>query len=560
MELSMIVVKDLKWKYEKNSSPVLRDIDLEVAKGEVVLITGASGAGKTTLCRCLNGLIPHIYSGDLNGEISIMGYDPRIIPSNKMSSIIGMVGQDADTQLITMSVQDEIVLGPQNLGLSHEEIKERLEWASNSIDVNHLLNKAPYELSGGQKQRVVLASILAMKPQILILDEPTSEIDPSGRTELFSVIRKLKESGITMVLIEHNMEDASLIADRILLMESGRILLDNPSRSFFTHSQEIQKNGVKIPEACLLGIHLGLNPLPMTVNEITPLIEKKEFIPSVREVTPTGRVIAEVNDLYHTYPDGTNALNGVNLEIREGELLAVIGQNGSGKTTLVKHFNNLLKPTTGTIFINGEDISKRKVAELSRQVGYVFQNPDYQICCDTVFNEIAFGPRNLGLSEDQVKERVVLSSQMVGIDKRMEEHPFFLSKGERQRLTIAAVTAMEPSIIIIDEPTTGQDAAQADEIMQLVRRLNHEQGKTVIIITHDMELVARYCPRTIIMSKGNILLDGSTRSVFYKESILEEAGLRPPQSVRIAKSLGLIDVLQIHELLPLVRTKKEQEH
>ncbi|MCL4458930.1 MAG: energy-coupling factor ABC transporter ATP-binding protein [Chloroflexi bacterium] len=551
----MIEVKDLWWKYATGDW-ALSGIDLKVEKGEVLAITGASGAGKTTLCLCLNGLIPHSFQGEFRGEVRVAGLNTKDISPGKLSTQVGFVFQDPESQFLTMSVEDEIVWGIENLGLARSEIERRIDWVTEITRLEGLLTRPPYELSGGQKQRVAIASALAMKPEVLIMDEPTSELDPIGRQEVFAVIAELERQGMTIVLVEHHMEEVVKVADRLILIERGRIVRCAAPRPFFADLDFIKSRGVMPPQVTEVCQHLTPGRIALTIEEALPeLAEIQLKLPgNDHSLKGFGGPAVAVEEVRFAYPDGFASLRGIDLTIREGEFLAIIGQNGSGKTTLVKHFNGLLKPTKGDILVMSQNTGKRSTAELAKIVGYVFQNPDHQICNETVYKEVCFGPQNLGLSKAEIEGRIDKSLAEVGLVNKKEEHPFFLSKAERQRLAVASVLAMEPPILIIDEPTTGQDARQSREIMELVRHLR-DTGRTIVVITHDMKLVAEYCQRTVVMANGRILLDGATRQVFSAIDTLKQAYIEPPQVTLLGQALGFPGILTVEEFLSLAEAQ-----
>jgi energy-coupling factor transport system ATP-binding protein len=551
----VIQVSDVTWQYDQTDEPALRDINLQVDDGELLLVMGASGAGKSTLCKTLNGLIPHSYRGTGTGRVDVLGRTTVGHPTSVLAELVGMVFQDADTQLVAMSVADEIVMGMEHLGVAREEMEMRLSEVAQLLRVENLLDRPPYELSGGQKQRVAVASILAMKPRILILDEPTSELDPVGKAELFDAIRDLNRMGITIILVAHHTEEAAPIADRVIFIEGGRITGEAPPREFFADGHVLDRQGVAVPQVVRLAHRLNLPEIPLRIEEALPLLSGFTFdqVSRDEQVRDLAHPVIEVEGLEHVYSDGNRAVAGVDLTVCEGEMLAIVGQNGSGKTTLAKHLNGLLRPTGGTIKVHGIDIRVQRCPQLSQEVGYVFQNPDFQICTNSVHEEARYGLVNLHLPEEEIGSRAEEALGMVGLSHKESEHPYALSKGERQRLAVASVLAMEPPIIIFDEPTTGQDARQSREIMDLIRQLNRERGKTVIIITHDMAIVAKYCDRVVVLSRGQKIADGHPGDVFLDEEMLRTAFLQAPQITRLARQLGLENVLSVDDLVASAR-------
>jgi len=552
-------MEDVTFTYSGEKEPAIKDINLRMKKSEVVLITGQAGAGKTTLCHCLNGLIPHYYDGDLKGRVLVKGMDTKRLPVAYLSSYVGRLFQDPVNQLFCSKVEDEVAFGPQYLGMEVEEINRRVKDCIDYVRLNGYENVSPFSLSGGQKQACALAAILAMNTDILVLDEPTSELDPLGSREILSIILKIvKEQKKTALIVEHKLSELWENVDRIVVMDRGEILLNGKPESLFQQVEKLEQLGLKVPEAMLLMNRLKKERLisfqqtARSEDEIFKILienlSKKqklrnqpanrsmkninETIENVNEKKP----VIQVNELHFTYPGGTQALRGINLTIYAGECVAILGQNGSGKTTLTKHFNGLLKPSKGTVIVYGHDTRNTPITTLCSLVGYVFQNPDDQIFCRKVRDELAFGPKNLGIKREEIDKRVETIARKLGIEEYLDENPYNLSKGLRQRVAIASVLTMDPDTLVIDEPTTGQDFKRGLMIMEMAQVLNNE-GKTIIVITHDMELAARYADRAIVLSKGKILLDGSPRYVFSCVDKLKETYLAPPQATRIAQRL-----------------------
>ncbi|MCD6515187.1 MAG: ATP-binding cassette domain-containing protein [Candidatus Odinarchaeota archaeon] len=539
-----VEIENYSWKYEGSKFWALDGINLKVKRGEFIGIIGPSGAGKSTLCLSLNGLIPFRVRGVLKGHVKIFG-KPTIESSiYELSKKVGMVFQDPETQFVTMSVKDEIVFGMENFGVSPDEMRKRLDWSLKTVRLEGTLEKAPTELSGGQKQRVAIASILVLYPEIFVLDEPTSDLDPIGKAEVFETIAKIREEfNATMIVVEHEIEQISKYADRLILMNEGKILLDAPTDEFFEQLELIENVGESAPQVTELfykmrkkGKYSGKLPLTLeeaydTAKKVLP--KRKVDVPeiiedNVQSENESKNIVIKTINLTHVYPDGTVAIKDINLEVYRGDFIAIIGQNGSGKTTLVKHFNGLLYPTSGKVLIEGVDTTSKEIKNLFSKVGYVFQNPDHQLFCHTVWEEVTFAPKNMGLPEDEVERRGKEALELVGLTRLADEHPFFLGKGQRQRLAVASVLSMKPEILIVDEPMTGQDWKQAFALMELFKKINEKENVTVIIITHNMRLVAEYTKRVIIMAQGRKLYDGPTRKAFLNEDVLSEAFLRPP--------------------------------
>ncbi len=548
----IIRIVDFTYKYPKSTKLALRNINLSISEGEVVAIMGPNGAGKTTLCYAVTGLLFHFFGGEYQGNIYVMG---KSVPETQIYDLIqdvGIVFQEYENQIIGSIVKDDVSFGPSNLGLEPEEIKRRVNKALEKVGLKGYENRETYTLSGGEKQRLALAGILALKPKIIVLDEPLSQLDPKGRLELTRVLKELKEEGHTIILVEHRCEEVAEIADRVIVLRNGAIILDGDVREVFSRVDELKKIGIKPPQVTELlyylsvNMNLTLDKLPLSISEAKEYIKYiKEFF-SKKQVDikfslekrsiQTDKFIIEVNDLWYTYSNGVKALKGVSLKIYEGEFVAIIGQNGSGKTTLVKHFVGLLKPTQGVVRVYGLETWKTSIAKLAKYVGLVFQNPDYQLFANSVKDEVAFGLRNLGLSASEIKERVKEALRQVGLEGYEDKSPLLLSKSEKQKVALASILARDPQIIIVDEPTTGQDYHGVRNIMKILSKLNR-QGKTIIMVTHDMNIVAEYAQRVILLHQGRIVLDGPSREVFSRIDILEEIGLRPPQIVYLSHLL-----------------------
>ncbi len=508
---------------------------------------GPTGCGKSTLCLTFNGVIPHAIGGDLRGRVVVDGLNVAEHGIQELATRVGMVFQDPETQLFSATVRSEVAFGPENLMIPREEIIERVNWALDVTRLRGYEERAPINLSGGEKQQVALAAAIAMRPKILVLDEPTSELDPAGTSKIFSLIRELNERfGMTIVMIEHK-EEAVQISDRIILMKEGRIIGEGRPKEIFSKGRIVKESRIRVPQVSQLfymlrerGLDLGSTPI--AVEEAYHLLKgvlRKEKAEDLRsEIEPRkSKPIIRVENLFFKYKNGPMALKGVNLEIYEGEFIAIIGENGSGKTTLAKHFNGLLKPTKGDVIVDGVNTKDAPITDLAKIVGLVFQNPDHQFFSYTVEEEVAFGPKNLGLSNEEVKARVDEALKFVGLEDLRDRHPLTLSRGQRQKLAVASVLAMRPKIIVLDEPTTGQDEVSINQIMSLVSRLRDE-GRTIIMITHDMSMVAKYAERVIVLSDGKVLAEGPTREIFSLPEMLERIHIEVPSITKLAMMLS----------------------
>jgi len=418
--MTAVKVKDLRFTYKGGKKPALNGISLKIEKGEFFAILGPNGAGKTTLALCLIGVIPHYIEGEYDGEVVVNGL--RILEHSiqEVATRLGLILQDPESQIIGITVKDDVAFGPCNLGLSRDEVLQRVKYSLGVVRLNGYEERETYRLSGGEKQRVAIASVLALKPDILVADEPTSELDPIGKREVFDTLLKLRnEEGKTIIMITHEVDWAVKCADRIGILYDGRFVSVGEPREVIRELGEegLRRYGVRVPQASQLYFrlerYLDGNKSPwITVEEAVSALKEllgkkrglKEIMARGRElVKSTGEPVIIVEDLWHIYPGGIEALRGINMHVYRGEHLAIIGQNGSGKTTLVKHFNGLLKPTKGRVLVFGTDTRNVSVSELSKKVGYVFQNPDHQIFAPSILEEVAFGLRNLKLPEEEVR-------------------------------------------------------------------------------------------------------------------------------------------------------------
>jgi energy-coupling factor transport system ATP-binding protein len=545
----VVTIKDLQFRYRGEKEWALDGITLDIPKGEFLVVMGASEAGKSTLATCLNGLIPHYMRGRLNGDVIVLGQNTKESTVPQLAEDVGIVFQDFEAQLFSTNVELEVAFGPENFGVSREEMKRRIDENLKYVGLEEFRNRPPFTLSGGQKQKLAIASVLAMQPKILVMDEPTTDLDPISKQGIFEIINKLRQSDDrTLIVVEHETEE-TLDADRIVLIQDGKIVKSGPVREILQDVESLEELGV-MP----LGIPKFFNSvnsssqLPLTPEEGVEAfkqanlqISDKKYTELVLEEEATAgkfsTPVIQCTNLEHTYPNGVNALQGIDLEINLGEMVAIIGQNGSGKTTLAKHFNGLLMPTGGDIRVNDIPTSDQGIFKLGQRVGYVFQNPDHQIFSEFVFDEVAFSPRLRNVPEDEVKERVSEALEAVGLVGYEQEDPFSLTKSGRQRVAVAAVLAIRPDVLILDEPTTGLDYKEQRSMMDMVKRLN-ERGSTTIFITHHMWVVAEYAQKVFVIKDGKILLKGSTREVFSYEELLEESFLRPPHFVQLANRLG----------------------
>lgn len=568
-----IIFKDVTWKYSGSEKAAIRNINLRLKKGEIVVITGPSGAGKTTLCRCINGLIPHFFRGELQGDITVAGLNLRKYDIPIMASKVGLCFDNPSHQLFCSTVVEEIAFGPENYCVPVKEIRARVQHALEFCRLEGYEDKSPYSLSGGEQQSCAIAAISAMEPEVLVLDEPTSNLDPYGTELVIDRINNLVRSKRrTMIIVEHKLEHVLPFADRMVVMSEGEIVAEGPPTEVLREIDLISGLQLQVPHATQLAYRLGRGSIPITqqdgvkflseyltqrelnkgliqsrMNELKSREKRSEFLSSQN-------IAVSCQDVWYQYPDGTVALKGASLNIYPGEFVGFIGRNGSGKTTLAKLVNGLYNPSRGKVYVYGIDTSTQEVGALSKIVGYSFQNPDDQIFSRTVREEFEFGPKNLKLPMEEIEKRVELVAKDLEIYDFLDQNPFSLSQGLRQRVAFGSVLTMDPKILIVDEPTTGQDYMRAKTIMEIAKRQN-QKGITIIIISHNMDLIAEYCTRIFALKEGQIFLSGTPREVFSKPDLLIQTSIKPPQVTRIFQNLAELppDVLTLAEALELLK-------
>jgi len=537
-----ISIQDLSFTYAETTRPALQHINGEVEEGTFVVIMGHEGAGKSTLCYSLNALVPRFFRGEYAGQVVVHNVEVARARVAEMSRRVGLVLQDFEAQLFSTSVELEVAFGPENLCLSRDEIERRIDHYLRFVGLAEMRRREPASLSGGQKQRLAIASVLALEPPIVVMDEPTTDLDPVGREEVLSVSDLLRQERRTLVVVDQD-PDTAVDADQVWLMREGEMVAQGPPRQVLTDLALLESCGVQPPPTVALFQALGWPGQPLTVEEAIALIRQHNLaqprpLQAPAALTNGRPVILELRNVDYIYPTrAVEALKGVDLQIREGEFLALVGQNGSGKTTLAKHLNGLLKPTRGEVLFRGRPLQDIRRTEMARHVGYVFQNPDHQIFSNTVREEVGFSLRMAGMDAKTIEERVAEALAVVGLSGYEDEVPFTLTKGERQRVAVASVLAAQPQVIILDEPTTGLDYRHQRSMMEMLRDL-HRRGHTVIIITHSMWVAAEYAERVVVMKDGQILLDAPTRAAFAQEQVLAEASLRPPPLLRLGNWLG----------------------
>ena len=551
---AIAILDKVSYIYPNSKESVLKDISLTINKGEFLGIIGATGAGKTTLCLALTGIVPQFYGGRFFGEIAIAGLDSLEHPVSELARHVGIVFEDPEVQITSTSVENEIAFALENLCVPREEILRRIPMVLKSVRLEGFEKKNPQELSGGQKQRLAIAAALALQPELLILDEPTSQLDPIGAQEVFATVRALKEElGVAIVMASHAAEEMAEFCDRIALLSDGKLVALGTPAEIYGQVDLLKQEQLRSPEVAQVFNYIqqkGINipHIPVTlesaIQTLEPLRSQSQLLAPPDFPIPNPNnfnkpPILSVKNLKHTYDDGTEALTNISLDIHEGEYIVIVGQNGAGKSTLVKHFLNLLKPTEGKVLVRDRDTRELSVSELAQSIGYLAQNPDNQIFNTSVEKEVSFALPFLGYKSEAIKQATTQSLKAMQLWEHRHAHPLSLPKGERGRIVIAALLAMNPDIIIFDEPTTGQDYQGSASILEVSRQL-HQMGKTVIVITHHLYLMPDYADRAIVMGKGTILLDAPLRRAYHQTDVLESTYLTPPQSVVLSQKLSEI--------------------
>jgi energy-coupling factor transport system ATP-binding protein len=558
----LVDLSGITYTYEGEAQPVLHDVSLTVEQGEFVLILGPSGCGKSTLLHLLNGSVPHLLGGTLQGTATICG---MVVADTKVPAFateVGMVFQDPDAQIINTRVRDEICFGLENLCRPIDEILERQQEALDFVGLGDFGDRSIFELSGGQKQRVSIAAVLAARPRVLVLDEPTANLDPAGMAEVFAVLARLnREHGTTIIMVEHRVDELADKVSRVVMMDRGTIVFDGSPRAAFSsrrvvHSEEADVVPTaswfpQVSEFAMDLAHAAQTPLatedvPLSVSEAIAFCAK---VPAFSQANTATRVLSQVpgkpllsiRSLGFGYDRKTPILKNVNLTLESDRIVALLGRNGSGKTTLARMLVGINETPADTIYLEGKDISKLGPREIAAEVGYVFQNPDHQFVTDQVDEEVAYGLRARGFAEDEVKRRVEDVLSIVDLARYRHRSPFSLSLGERRRLSVATMMVLEPHLLVLDEPTIGQDHERAQQLMGLMARLRERYRTTILMITHDVRLVAEWADRALVLRSGEIAFDGTPIDLFGQAELLETSGLLAPPIYEVSRRLAAID-------------------
>ena len=590
----MIEIKDLWYTYPGRSEPTLKGINLRVEKGEFVLLTGPTGCGKSTLLKTLNGIIPHESGGILSGSVKVKGMETTDSNQMEISKEVGLVFQNPDDQIFSTIVEDEVAFGPENLCFEQKEIDKKVTEALQIVGMSDHRLDSTNSLSGGQKQRICIASMLAMNPEILAMDEPVSQMDPMGTHEVLNTVRELnRKLKTTILLVEHRLHELAPFVDRVVIMDNGKIVFDQPASKAFDNLEIFYRLGLRIPEPVELCHSLGIKASPLSVsgalavldreiikenNRIPQLLLNPDENPVTRTSSRKASVennafenndsennahrnntsenndsenndsIISIQDLWSGYEKNKMILKGINLEISKGERVAIMGTNGSGKSTLLLHLAAILKPDKGSVRVFGEETRSKNPYSFAGKVGFVFQNPDLMLFCDSAEEEVRFGPVQLKYSN--VEERVRNSLEAMSILPLRHDLPQALSRGQRLRTAVASVLSINPELILLDEPTTGQDRVNIEQMMDFFKNNN----STLIFCTHDIEVAMSYATRILVMNEGKIIADGKGREVIKDTETLRKASLTQPPVVEIANHLG-INAFSVKELVKTLTSR-----
>ena len=560
----------------------LKDIDLSVEEGTFVGLIGPSGAGKSTLASAITGAIPHHYRGRLFGSTLVAGLDTCEASLTDIAKVVGSVLQDIDAQMVASVVEGELLFGLENFGIDHREIEGRIASALDAVGIADLRHREIATLSGGQKQKVAIAAILAMTPRVIVMDEPTSALDPASARDVFEVLRRAKElTGMTVILIEQTVALLAEYCDRVVVIDQGRIALDGTPTDVFSHGETLRAIGVDTPRTVRIFNSLaeaGLAPndspaltldgaeslvagiLAPGLSESSPIVPRTlGDEPDARNAADQRPIIVDVAGAAYSYGTRQAGIEDINLTVRAGEILAVVGQNGAGKTTFTKLLNGLIKPSAGVVRIAGLDTRTTPVSALASHAATLFQNPDRQLCRNTVVEEISFGLELQGVAAETARERARHVAATFGLPENAS--PFNLSRGQRQMVALASVVALEPELIILDEPTSGLDYRECMTVMETVRQRALD-GAAVVMVCHDMEVVSDFADTLAVMAEGRLIEVGPSREVFANDALLAHARIAAPCVPALGKRLAarfhpsFAHITEVADLVALVKELK----
>jgi energy-coupling factor transporter ATP-binding protein EcfA2 len=512
-----LIVENLTFQYRRRSEPAIEKINFSVQPGQVILIAGSSGCGKTTLLRCINGLIPHTYTGEMSGDIHLFGNPVTGMGLADISQTVGTLLQDPERQILGSYVMNEVAFGLESLGIPREEITPRVEKALDRLGILHLRDRETFGTSGGEMQKIALAGVLAMEPKILLLDEPLASLDPASAQEALQAFRQLADEGIAVMIVEHRVEDVlSIHPDVFMYLDDGKMAYLGDTDGLM---EVVDYRRIKLPAQVVLE-RARRDPPPI-------------FVPAADSRSDGEKqALVRFEGVHFRYnEDSPEVLKGLNFSVNAGDVIAVLGHNGSGKTTMVKHALGLLKPTEGRVLLEGQDTRKVTVAQAAHTVGYVFQSPSQMLFAPTVREELSFGPKNLGFPAEAIVQNVSWAIETVNLKNEMDMPPLALSFGQQKRISIAAILAMRSRILMMDEPTAGQDYWNYQAFMDAI--LQMPGFDAVIFITHDVDLAVIYANRILLVYSGEIVADGKPQEVLKDEKLLRSCRVLPTSLLKL---------------------------
>ncbi|HAS6045141.1 TPA: ATP-binding cassette domain-containing protein [Vibrio vulnificus] len=546
-----IEFSNFSFRYESQDKPTLRNINLRIEKGEKIVIIGPSGSGKSTLGQCLNGLIPHAIKGEVSGSLTINGQETATFAMHQFTEQVGTVLQDTDSQFVGLSIGEDIAFALENQLTANIEMYSLVKATAKMVDLEQMLQRSPHDLSGGQKQRVSLAGILVDDVDILLFDEPLAALDPKTGKRTIEIIDELhRKTGKTVVIIEHRLEDVlHRHVDRIILMDGGEIIADTTPDELLA-SPLLAQYGIREPLYLTAlksaGCHLALDDHPSSLSELPLANYQHAMADWFHQANTTNNhirseTLLDVRNLTYSYDGEKNALEGVSFNVQRGEFVSILGKNGSGKSTITKLIMGVIEPDNGAMHLNGQDLSELTIFERSQKVGVVMQNPNHMISHHMIFDEVAFGLRNRGWDEQQVNDKVLEVLELCGLSKYRHWPIEALSYGQKKRVTIASILALEPELLILDEPTAGQDYRNYTSMLSFIEKLNRELGITVVIISHDMHLVLEYTTRSIVIADSQLVADAPMTDVFSNPALLDRANLTTTSLFELATRLNIAE-------------------
>lgn len=544
-----IVFNNFSFKYWALENPTLKNINLTINKGEKIALIGPSGCGKSTLGQCLNGLIPHAIKGDCSGELYINGKNTRTLDLDHCTSMVGTVLQDTDGQFVGLSVGEDIAFALENQMIPQQQMREIVQATADMVDLNSILDHSPFELSGGQKQRVSMAGVMVDDVDILLFDEPLASLDPKTGKAAIEIIDNLhKDSNKTVIIIEHRLEDVlHRPIDRIIMMERGEIIADMTPDDLLA-SPLLQQHGIREPlyisAIKAAGCTITAEDKPayfstINLDKFKPQIEDWFHQVKQPQLDPVQDVLLSVNNLSYSYDGVRKTLDDVSFDIHKGEFVAIMGKNGSGKSTITRLIMGVLEADDGIITLNGNDLTNQSIFERSQHIGVVMQNPNHMISHHMIFDEVASGLRNRGMDEAQIKIKVEKTLKLCGLGRYHHWPVDALSFGQKKRVTIATMLVLEPKLLILDEPTAGQDYHHYTAMMAFIQELNQKLGLTIVIISHDMHLVLEYTQRAIVIADNRLLTDDKVNHIFSQPALLDQANLTVTSLYSLAQAMGI---------------------